>query len=123
MKPLKSLKTVPRQSSYKIIEILIYENRVWKILDMYKSLRATYLRGLLSAVFLCGKLENGYAVHKCIDCGDEYKVCFSCSKRFCNKCGYRRTENWVNKAKSKELNVGHRHIIFTIPSELWGIFA
>ena len=60
---------------------------------------------------------------KCEDCGFEHKVGFSCGKRFCNRCGYRRTENWVKKARSKVLNLAHRHIIFTMPDGLWGIFA
>ena len=33
--------------------------------------RAKYLRELLLAVMLCGDIKNGYAVHKCEDCGSE----------------------------------------------------
>jgi hypothetical protein len=118
MKSLKSFKNIPHKSYYKIIEILTCNELVWKILEKYKSARTIYLQELLKAVLLCGDIENGHAVHKCVDCGTEKIAGFSCGKRFCNKCGYRRTENWVKKSKSKVLNVGHRHIIFTISSEL-----
>jgi hypothetical protein len=123
MKPLKSFNNIRRKSYYKIIELLTYNELVWKILEKYKSARSIYLQELLKAVLLCGDIDNGHAVHKCVDCGAEKIVGFSCGKRFCNKCGYRRTENWVKKSKSKVLQVGHRHIIFTIASELWDIFA
>lgn len=123
MKTLKAFKNIPQKSVYKILDILTHNGLVWKILEKYQSARSIYLRELLKAVMLCGDVKNGYAVHKCKDCGSEHKVGFSCGKRFCNKCGYRRTENWVKKAKSKVLNVGHRHIIFTIPEVLWDIFA
>ena len=123
---MKSLITSTNQSSgssYKIIDILTSKNLVWQILSKYQTARSLYLKALLTSVLLCGDIQNGFAVHKCEDCGLELKVGFSCGKRFCNKCGYRRTENWVNKSKSKVLKVGHRHIIFTIPDILWEIFA
>ena len=126
MSPIKTIKLIPRKSIYKILDIVTYNGLIWQILDKYKSsnlVRAVYLRELLISVMLCGDIKNGYAVHKCEDCGFEHKVGFSCGKRFCNRCGYRRSENWVRRAKSKVLNVGHRHIIVTMPEVLWKIFA
>ena len=123
MKTSKTMQNVPRVGLYKIMDILLFNELVWKILAKYNSARSLYLRDLLVAVMLCGDIRNGYAVHKCEDCGSEFKVGFSCGKRFCNKCGYRRTETWVKKSQSKVLRVGHRHIIFTIPKVLRDIFA
>jgi len=123
MRPLKAIKKAPGKSLYKVLDILTHNGLVWQILDRYESARSVYLREVLRAVMLCGDIKNGYSVHKCEDCGFEDKVGFSCGKRFCNRCGYRRTENWVRKSRSKVLNVAHRHIIFTMPEVLWGIFA
>ncbi|SDF21383.1 Transposase zinc-binding domain-containing protein, partial [Halanaerobium congolense] len=35
----------------------------------------------------CGNPENGYAKYKCLDCGEEHVVSFSCKSRFCSRCG------------------------------------
>ena len=118
---MKSISFVPKQKLYKIIDILTYKNLVWQILleYMFTNLsRALYLKEVLVSVISCGQIKNGYSVHKCEHCGSEKKVAFSCGKRFCNKCGYRRTENWVSRAQSKVLQVSHRHIIATMPEVL-----
>ncbi len=100
MRPLKAIEFIPRKSLHKILDILTYNNLVWQILDKYMSsnlTRSLYLKELLLAVMLCGDIKNGYSVHKCEDCGFEHKVCFSCGKRFCNRCGLHRSiGNWVN---------------------------
>ncbi len=75
------------------------------------------------AVMLCGDIKNGYSVHKCEDCGFEHKVGCSCGQRFCNRCGYPRTENLIRRTKSKVLNVGHHHIIVTMLEVVWKILA
>ncbi len=123
---MKSVKFIPQKCFSKIFNILTKNELVWEVLDQYllsNPKRSKYLRELLLAVMLCGDIKNGYAVHKCKACGFEHKVGFSCGKRFCNKCSFRRTENWVSQAKSKVLKVGHRHIIATIPEILWPLFA
>ena len=119
MNPIRSIKFIPHKCFYKILDILTHHDLVWQLLDQYLSSnqeRAKYLRELLLAVMLCGDVKGGYAVHKCEDCGLEHKVGFSCGKRFCNRCGFRRTENWVAQSKSRVLKVGHRHIIATMPA-------
>ena len=126
MKSISSIKLIPRKYYYKILAILTHHDLVWQLLEKYQLSnpdRAKYLGELLLSVMLCGDVKNGYAVHKCEDCGLEHKVGFCCGKRFFNKCVYRRSENWVAKSKSKVLKVGHRHIIATMPEILWPIFA
>jgi hypothetical protein len=123
---MKPISFVPKNKLYKIIDILTYKNLVWQILFDYMLTnlsRAIYLKQLLVSVISCGQIKNGYSVHKCERCGSEKKIPFSCGKRFCNKCGYRRTENWVSRAQSKVLQVSHRHIIVTMPDVLWAIFS
>ena len=118
---MKAISFVPKKESYKIIDILTYKNLVWQLLLDYiltNLSRAIYLKDILVSVMSCGQIENGYSVHKCKTCGSEKKVSFSCGKRFCNKCGFRRTENWVSRAQSKVLQVSHRHIIATMPDVL-----
>ena len=115
-----------KKASSKILNILIGENRVWMCLESQKEKypkRVKYLRKILKSVLLCGQVFNGYLDYKCEECDLSHKQGFSCNQRFCSKCGYRRTEEWSEKAKTQILNVGHRHVVFTIPCILWGIFG
>jgi hypothetical protein len=72
MKPIRPIKFIPQKCLYKILDILTQSDLVWQILDQFISSnqdRAKYLCELLLAVMLCGDAKNGYAVHKCEDCG------------------------------------------------------
>ncbi|OYD15361.1 hypothetical protein CH333_05910 [candidate division WOR-3 bacterium JGI_Cruoil_03_44_89] len=71
----------------------------------------------------CGKEAGGFAVYKCEDCGEEVRVPFSCKTRFCNKCGVALTDEWVSRTEARMIDIEHRHVIFTMPRELWDIFA
>jgi len=68
----------------------------------------------------CGNPENGYAKYKCLDCGEEHIVSFSCKSRFCSRCGKVYVDKWVDKQVDMILDVSHRHMVFTVPEELRG---
>jgi len=71
----------------------------------------------------CGKLEYGYTLYMCTECGCWRKVPFSCKTRICPTCGIIRIEDWSEKIKSRLFSgVEHRHIVLTTPRELWGYF-
>jgi len=70
----------------------------------------------------CGLFSNGYAEYRC-SCGHVKKVPFSCKSRFCLRCSKVYIDNWVAKMKRTIFaKVEHRHIILTVPSELWEYF-
>lgn len=66
----------------------------------------------------CGSLENGYIEFKCVACGETKRVGFRCKSRFCTSCGKVYVDNWVEDMVSRLYNTKHKHMVFTIPSEL-----
>ena len=70
----------------------------------------------------CGLFSGGYAEYRC-SCGYVKKVAFSCKSRFCLRCSKVYIDNWIAKMKQTIFSkVEHRHIILTVPSELWKYF-
>jgi hypothetical protein len=45
-------------------------------------------------------------------------VCFTCKSRFCPRCGRARAAEAAARAQGRLLNVNHRHLTFSVPSEL-----
>jgi len=70
----------------------------------------------------CGDVSLGFISYICIVCCEVFKIGFTCKSRFCNKCGKKYVEQWVEKQVNKILDVPHRHCIFTIPKEFRGYF-
>jgi len=69
----------------------------------------------------CGDQKNGFSTYICLHCGETERVCFSCKSRVCASCGKVHADEWSNKLIGRLFNVTHRHITFTVPSELWPI--
>jgi len=76
----------------------------------------------LKKALLCGTEENGYHSYFCWDCGKVHRIQFSCKTRLCIKCGDKANEFFAEKFVRRMLPVTHRHIVFTIPDSLWGLF-
>ena len=72
----------------------------------------------------CGRHASGFARLRCAGCGSEHLVAFSCQTRnFCPSCQAKRAalfaEHFVEVIR---LPVPHRHMVFTIPKALRGLF-
>jgi hypothetical protein len=72
----------------------------------------------------CGVLTNGFARVRCPKCRAEYFCAFSCQTRnFCGSCQQKRALLFAEKLRGEVLApVDHRHLIFTIPVALRGLF-
>lgn len=72
----------------------------------------------------CGDLKYGYAEYICTNCNGKEKkrVAFTCKSRFCNRCGKVYIDQWVEKQVERIIDVGHRHMVFSIPEELRIVF-
>ena len=90
--------------------------------------RYGYLRPVVartvSAFLECGRLQNGFARIRCPKCRGEHLLAFSCQTRnFCPSCQAKRAalvaERWLVGILAP---VPHRHLIFTIPKVLRGLF-
>ena len=77
----------------------------------------------VAKVMNCGNRDKlGYSVYSCPDCNEKRIVAHTCKSRFCNSCGKVKNDEWIASAQNKLLNVPHKHLVFTIPSELWLLF-
>lgn len=77
--------------------------------------------GVASAVekmLRCGTEASGFAQLRCPDCGAVRIVVFKCKSRFCPDCGKARAAEAAANACGRLLNVGHRHLTFSVPCEL-----
>ena len=70
----------------------------------------------------CSDFNRGFSLFECPHCHNFTRVPFTCKSRFCNRCGIIYARNRANKITKKTLNVSHRHVVFTIDSDLRYIF-
>jgi hypothetical protein len=72
----------------------------------------------------CGRLKNGFARIRCPQCRGEHLLAFSCQTRnFCPSCQSKRAALFAEKLCAEVLApVPHRHLVFTIPRSLRGLF-
>lgn len=70
----------------------------------------------------CRDPRNGYATYICMACGETERVPFSCKSRVCSSCGKVQAEEWSKQVASRMFTVTHRHVTFTVPDVLWGVF-
>ena len=66
----------------------------------------------------CCDFNFGFALFECPECNNFTRVPFTCKSRFCNKCGAIYARERASKISQKTLDVSHRHVVFTIDSEL-----
>jgi hypothetical protein len=66
----------------------------------------------------CRTEANGFAQFRCPECDLARIVAFSCRSRFCPECGKARASEAAANAQGRLLNVGHRHLTFSVPCEL-----
>ena len=70
----------------------------------------------------CGDPAFGGAMYGCSSCGTLKFVPYRCHSRFCSTCGTKYSIDRTTSMSFKIINVGHRHCVFTIDSELRHFF-
>lgn len=109
---------------------IYYKNRLIQIFrdhwEQFKRFHPQFVTENIEAnvqkMMGCGLSSNGYAEYRC-SCGYIKRVPFSCKSRFCLRCSKVYIDNWLAKMKQTIFaKVEHRHIILTVPSELWKYF-
>lgn len=66
----------------------------------------------------CRTAALGGHLDVCLDCGYERPSYNSCRNRHCPKCQSLAAEVWIEKRKEQLLDIGHFHVVFTLPAEL-----
>jgi hypothetical protein len=115
------IETINASNIYTIKQIL---NDSWE--DFYllnkNNIRPTVINNV-AKVMSCGNRDKlGYSVYACPVCNSKHIVAHTCKSRFCNSCGKVKNDEWITKAQERLLNVPHKHVVFTVPSELWLLF-
>ncbi len=116
------LEVVNTTSSKYTIKQILKDN--W--LDFY-ALHKDNIRDVVvenvNKVMNCGDREKlGYSVYSCPSCDSKHVVAHTCKSRFCNSCGKVKNDEWIIKSQDRLINVPHKHLVFTIPSEVWLLF-
>lgn len=115
------LETIKANSNYTIKQIL-KDN--W---SAFHKLHKNDIRDVVvenvNKVMNCGDPDKlGYSVYSCESCGSKHIVAHTCKSRFCNSCGKIKNDEWIMKSQERLVNVPHKHLVFTVPSELWLLF-
>ena len=104
-------------------QIFFDDNNNW---EKFKKANAKSIRGIvikeIEKFRLCGEKESGFSLYACEMCGDIKIVPHRCKGRFCSVCATGYTQEWSKKTAKNMYNMPHRHIMFTLPEELWKIF-
>jgi len=72
-------------------------------------------------MLLCQHPSKGFKTYQCPKCGNIRTIHFNCNGRLCTNCGKRHTDRWAEKVQQRLADVSHRHVVFTMPDELWKI--
>ncbi len=75
-------------------------------------------RRVLTDIEQCRTAALGGHVDHCPGCGHEHPFYNSCRNRHCPKCQALAQEKWIARRTERLLDVGHFHVVFTLPSEL-----
>jgi len=71
---------------------------------------------------ICGTTDAGYSTYECLDCHKQHYLFHTCKSRFCFSCGVKYARARSKKILKTCIGVKHRHVTFTIPSELRKFF-
>jgi hypothetical protein len=73
---------------------------------------------VLTDIAQCRTAALGGHVDSCHACGFTHPSYNSCRNRHCPKCQALAQEVWIEKRGEQLLDVGHFHVVFTLPAEL-----
>ena len=71
---------------------------------------------VLTDIAQCRTAALGGHVDRAPSCGYEHPSYNSCRNRHCPKCQALAQENWIEQRSERLLDVGHFHVVFTLPS-------
>ena len=73
---------------------------------------------VLTDIEQCRTAALGGHVEYCPSCRYEHHAYHSCRNRHCPKCQALAQEHWIEQRSERLLDVGHFHVVFTLPAEL-----
>jgi len=97
----------------------IFERYGKEYIDIYKP--PLHVQKVIQAITDCRTAKLGGHVDKCDGCGYIHVSYNSCRNRHCPKCQALSKERWIWARQSELLPVTYFHVVFTLPSELYGV--
>jgi hypothetical protein len=73
---------------------------------------------VLTDIGQCRTAALGGHLDHCPSCGYEHPSYNSCRNRHCPKCQALAQERWIARRAERLLDIGHFHVVFTMPAEL-----
>ena len=108
-----------KRAQWTVKGIIKDKNNWTKYQEKYEGKITEHQKREVEKMMGCGEFANGYAVYVCWSCGEEKEVPFSCKSRVCSSCGKVHADEWAEQLAGRLFNVVHRHMTFTVASELW----
>jgi len=78
-----------------------------------------FIKATLLSSMKCKDSSFAKAVFSCPNCSHYTFRPVTCKSKFCSSCGKIYSEKWALKLSSQLVDQKHRHIIFTLPKEIW----
>ncbi len=100
----------------------ILEDKINAYLKRFGEKVSPFILELVNIMLLCCDKRLGYRSFYCVNCGQLKQIAFSCKTRLCSRCGQIANERFAMNFVKRMLPVTHRYLVFTIPSNLWGLF-
>ncbi len=113
------------------MEIITWHISIQSILESNRfSFKSTFSQHIredsiknVEKVLKCRTSQLGFITHKCNNCWELKHIYFSCKSRFCNSCGKRASDLWMNNLIERwPRGLHYYHLAFTIPEELRPFF-
>jgi len=91
----------------------------FKFFSLFPKAYLHFIKSTLLAAKNCREFSFAKTVFSCPTCPHYIFRPVTCKSKFCSSCGKIYAEKWASKLSSQLINQKHRHIIFTLPKEIW----
>ena len=78
-----------------------------------------FIKSILLSAKNCKEFSFAKSVFSCPTCSHYIFRPITCKSKFCSSCGKIYAEKWASKLSSQLIDQKHRHVIFTLPKEIW----
>jgi len=78
-----------------------------------------FIKSTLVVAQNCREFVFAKSVFSCPNCPHYTFRPITCKSKFCSSCGKIYAEKWALKLSSQLIDKKHKHIIFTLPKEIW----
>jgi|LGVF01.1.fsa_nt_gb hypothetical protein len=89
------------------------------IFSHFQKKHLHFIKTTLLASKNCKKFSFAKTVFSCLTCSHYTFRPVTCKSKFCSSCGKIYAEKWAHKLSSQLIDKKHKHILFTLPKEIW----